>query len=398
MDSYHHRTWVEVNLDNILNNIKRIREITDNQSGIIAVVKADAYGHGAVITAKTISEFVDMFAVSSIDEAMQLRKNGINQEILILGYTPVDYAGHLSDNRLIQTVFSENYAAELFAKAAKTGKKLKIHIKLDTGMNRLGFNVQNEENLEFSIKSVKKINNDFSEFLTLDGIFTHFASSDDINNDFTELQFLRFKDCVKRLSDIGIEFSRKHVCNSAGIINYPNMLMDFVRPGIIIYGLNPNKNTRHIGLLPALEYKTVIAQIHKLNKGETVSYSQTYTAEENRILATIPVGYADGYSRHLSNGGNVLVRGRRTEIVGRVCMDQSIIDITDIPDVKEGDIVTLIGKDKDNEITASEIAERLGTINYEITCLIGKRVPRVYIKDGKTVYYQCDIWNHSEST
>ena len=383
MQQFYHRTWAEVDLDKIENNIKHIQTHLKPETKIIGVIKADAYGHGACATANILDKYVSMFALSSIDEVLQLRKNNINKPMLVLGYTPIELVETLIRNNITQTVFSYDYAEKLYQEAKNYGRKLNIHIKLDTGMTRLGFDTQSQADIDSSARQIIQAYHKFSDFLQFDGLFTHFAISDEPEQDFTNKQFDFFCQMSTRLKREGIPFHNLHVCNSAAIINYPAMHLDMVRPGIILYGLKPDKKTTDIGLSPALSLKTVVSQIHTVKKGATISYGRTYKVNKDTTIATLPIGYADGYSRLMSNGGQVLVNGLRAPIVGRICMDQCMIDITPIKNVKQGDIVTLIGKSGNDEINVEEIADRMGTINYEVTCLIGKRVPRVYMKDGK---------------
>ena len=380
--SYSHRTWAEIDLDKIEKNIEIIKSLLPQKCGVIGVVKADAYGHGAFMISKTLAKHVTYFAVSSLHEALQLRKCGITKDIMILGYTPSENAQSLIDNNITQTIFSYDYAKSLFDKISSG--KLSAHIKLDTGMTRLGYEPFEKAEVEKTIK-------DFSLKIDFTGIFTHFAVSDDTSSDFTDEQFSRFNNTINELASGGINFRYRHVCNSAAIINYPQMHLDLVRPGIILYGLYPDLSTKKIGLEPALSFKTVVAQTHEIKKGTTVSYGRTFKADREMTVATIPVGYADGFSRLLSGDGEVLVNGKRAKIVGRVCMDQTVIDVTGIEGVQIGTTVTLIGRDGDENISIEEIAGRMGTINYEAACLIGKRVPRIYIKNSIPVASECLI-------
>lgn len=385
MENLFNRTWAEVDIDNILHNVKVIRQTLTGNSKIIAVVKADAYGHGAVAVAKALEKETDMFALSSIDEVVQLRNAGVRGEMLILGYTPSQFADVLLKENITQTVFSYDYIRDIYNALGESGRKLKVHVKLDTGMSRLGFDVQSNETRKQTVEQLKRAVDEFSDRLDFEGIFTHFAVSDEPELDFTDIQFERYKKTVDELKENGVGFAMHHVCNSAAVINYPQYHLDRCRPGIILFGMLPDKNTRDIGLRPALSLKAVVSQTRTIDAGMTVSYGRKFTATEKMTLATLPIGYADGYSRLLSNNGEVLIHGKRAKIVGRICMDQCMIDVSDIPDVKRGDEVTIIGRDGDEVISATDIADRMNTINYEITCLIGKRVPRVYIKDGKKI-------------
>ena len=383
MENIFNRTWAEVDIDNILHNVRVIKDTLTGNSKIIAVVKADAYGHGAVAVAKALEKETDMFALSSIDEVVQLRNAGVRGDMLILGYS--QFAKVLQNEKITQTVFSYDYIKDIYDSLDGKGDKLKVHVKLDTGMSRLGFAVQNDEMRKKTVEELFRAVNEFSDRLDFEGIFTHFAVSDEPEQDFTDIQFYRYIKTVEELEEKGVHFSIHHVCNSAAVINYPQYHLDRCRPGIILFGMLPDKHTRDIGLRPALSLKAVVSQTRTIEEGMTVSYGRKFTATKKTTLATLPIGYADGYSRLLSDNGEVLIHGKRAKIVGRICMDQCMIDVSDIPDVKRGDEVTIIGRDGDEVISATDIADRMNTINYEITCLIGKRVPRVYIKDGKKI-------------
>ncbi len=388
---HYRRTWTEIDLDKIKRNLQCIRSLLDPGTAIMGIIKADAYGHGAIPVASELKDDVAMFAVSGLDEAVQLRKGGISNDILILGYTPADSTDELIRLGITQTVFSYEYARKLYTQACKLDKELKVHIKIDTGMSRLGFAAQTRSDALQSEDEILQIISQFGRALHVEGIFTHFAVSDEPEDTFTAMQFERFTGVCKALQDRGIRLKYRHCCNSGAIIDFPHMQLDMVRPGIILYGMQPAKGLRDIGLSPALSLKTVVAQTHRLKKGMSISYGRTYIAQSDMTVATIPIGYADGYPRALSNIGQVLVNGRRANIVGRICMDQCVIDISDIPNVHEGSIVTVIGRDGKETITAEEIADKLGSINYEITCLIGKRVPRVYFKNNTEVDSRCYI-------
>ena len=363
MENLFNRTWAEVDIDNILHNVKVIRQTLTGNSKIIAVVKADAYGHGAVAVAKALEKETDMFALSSIDEVVQLRNAGVRGEMLILGYTPSQFADVLLKENITQTVFSYDYIRDIYNALGESGRKLKVHVKLDTGMSRIGFDVQSNETRKQTVEQLKLAVDEFSDRLDFEGIFTHFAVSDEPELDFTDIQFERYKKTVDELKEKGVGFAMHHVCNSAAVINYPQYHLDRCRPGIILFGMLPDKNTRDIGLRPALSLKAVVSQTRTIDAGMTVSYGRKFTATEKMTLATLPIGYADGYSRLLSNNGEVLIHGKRAKIVGRICMDQCMIDVSDIPDVKRGDEVTIIGRDGDEVISATDIADRMNTIN-----------------------------------
>lgn len=382
MSHFLKRTWAEINLNNINENYKAIRGYVNAQSKIMAIVKADAYGHGVSIIAKELETAgADYFGVSNIEEAMQLRNCGIKKPILILGFTPPEYTAELIKNNITQTVLSFEHAQELSKQAEYIGERLIIHIKIDTGMGRIGYLYNQFENNSQSVEQITKTSK--LNGLEIEGIFTHFAVSDEPQNDFTIKQFDLFMHCIKELNENGIEFKLRHCCNSAGLLNFPHMQLDMVRPGIILYGLLPAAGMKPpIKLLPAMELKTIVSCVKELEKDLPISYGMKYTTTKKTRVATLPVGYADGFARSLSNNAEVIIQGTRAKIVGRVCMDQCMVEVDNIKDVKQGDIVTLIGTDHGEIITMDDVAEKMGTINYEAVCLIGKRVTRVFFKDG----------------
>jgi len=383
LDTYTKRTWAVINLDALKHNLNVVKEMVAGKSKIMAVVKADAYGHGAVPIALRLESLgVDYFAVADLDEAMQLRKGGITTPILILGYTSKDLAGLLTEYNITQTVFSLDYAEGLSKVAEAIGCKLKVHIKLDTGMNRLGFPCQTEESINSTIdllvKACKLPN------LEVEGIFTHFAVSDEPDNPFTLEQLGRFKSVIKLLEQKGIKFLLKHCANSGAVLSFPETYMDMVRPGIMLYGLNPSRLCTCPSLQPVMELKSVIVSVKDLDQDQTVSYGRTFKADTKKKVAAIPLGYADGYPTSMSNKGVVIVKGKKYPIAGRVCMDQLIIDATK-GDLNPGDIVTIIGSENGETISADDIANIQGRLNYEVVCSVAKRVPRIYIEGGKQV-------------
>ncbi|MFT8888294.1 MAG: alanine racemase [Ethanoligenens sp.] len=385
MSDFLKRTWAEVDLDKIEKNYRAIRAYVNPRSKIMTVVKADGYGHGASFAAKTFDEAgADWFAVSNIEEAEQLRLSGIQKPILILGYTPPEFAAELIAKQITQTLFSLDYAQQLSAAAVQAGGTVDVHLKLDTGMSRIGFLYHGEEDTSALLQDAcgaAKLPG-----LRIGGVFTHFAVSDEPGNPFTALQFSRFIHAIELLEEKGVHFALRHCCNSAGLLNYPDMQLDMVRPGIILYGLTPAVGMPlPIQLYPAMSLKTTLFQTKMLAADTPVSYGMTYRTPSERRLGTLPIGYADGYPRSLSGKADVLIRGKRARIVGRVCMDQCMADITDIPEAESGDEVTVIGCDGTQAIPMEEIAAHMGTINYETACLIGKRVPRVFFKGGRQV-------------
>ena len=380
MDYKFNRAWAEVNLDNIAHNVKEIRRITDKKVEIMGVVKADAYGHGVMEVARTLIENgVTRLAVSMLDEAIQLRQNGIEVPILILSYTDPVRSEEIILNDVTQTVFSHDLAEALSEAAVRLKKNVKIHIKIDTGMTRVGFMPGYS-----AVKNVVQISK--LPGIIIEGLFTHFASADETDRSYTYMQFERFMSIVSELNRIGVYIPVKHVCNSAGVIEYPEMHLNMVRPGIALYGMYPSDevNKAKVDLKPAMTLKANIILVKEVEKGTCISYGRIFKTERNSKIATLPIGYADGYTRLLTGKGKVLVNGQLVPIVGKICMDQCMIDVTDVEgDVKVGDEAVLFGSQNGNEIKIEELAEKIGTINYEIACIIGKRIPRVYWKDGK---------------
>ena len=341
----------------------------------MAVVKADGYGHGALEIAKTVEGFDKLFgfAVATAEEADGLRNGGIKKPILILGYTFEEDYVKLIQNQVRFTVYSYEAAENLSKAAKKVGITARIHIKIDTGMSRIGYQVTEE-----SADEIVKIS--ALSGIAIEGIFTHFAKADEADKTFTFEQMRQFHRMTDMLKDRRLSIPIKHCSNSAGIVELPQANMDCVRAGIILYGLWPSDEVKKdsISLKPVMEIKSRIIHIKTLTAGRSISYGGTYCLKEPRKIATVPVGYADGYPRSLSGKGYVLIHGRKAPVLGRVCMDQFMVDVTDIPDVKMLDTVTLLGKDGENSITMEELGELSGRFNYEFACDIGKRVSRIY--------------------
>jgi len=381
------RTWAIVDIDAINNNISAIRSVIKPACKIMSVVKADAYGHGAENISKQLEEKTDYFGVSSIDEALQLRRIGIVKPILILGYTPLECIRLLIENDVIQTVFSSEYAKNIAEIAKNYQKKIKIHLKIDTGMSRLGFSCQTENEQNNSVNDILNIYREFNKYLDFEGIYTHFAIADEQKNNYTKTQFERFISLLNDLKNKNLEFSVRHTCNSAATINFPEMHLDMVRPGLLLYGLYPSQNMKNIGIIPAMQLKSVISQIRTIQQNATVSYGRVYKTSEETVVATLPIGYADGFPRLLSNNAEVLVNGCKCPVIGRICMDQMMINITNIFHATEGQEVTIVGSDGNECINFEELAKNLETINYELICIIGKRVPRIYMQNGKIIGY-----------
>lgn len=386
------RFWAEIDMNATEKNFNIIKGKLSEGTRLCCVVKANAYGHGAVYLSKLYERLgADFFAVSNIEEAMQLRNNGITTPILILGYTPASCASILAENNISQSVFSYSYAKELSKSAAAEGVCVKIHIKLDSGMGRIGFDcIHNTEDMVSSVTEVCEMRG-----LLPEGIFTHFAVADEGADgaEFTKAQYERFINAVKLLEARGVSFKIKHCANSATTFEYPEYHLDMVRVGVVLYGLAPSGKVRGCEeLKPVMSLKSVISMIKEIDEGDTVSYGCTYVANKKTKIATVPVGYADGFWRsNAENGTQMLVRGQRVNIVGRVCMDQLMLDVTGAKGVREGDYITVIGTDKGESITADELAANNRTIGYEMICAIGERVPRFYIKDHEIVFVKDNI-------
>lgn len=375
------RVLAIVDLDAIASNIKNIRAKVDKNSGIIGIIKADAYGHGSVETAKVLLDNgADWLAVAVVDEGLNLRKNGITAPILLLGYTPELRLNDVINNGFIQTVYSYDTAKKLSDAASALGKKAVIHIKIDTGMGRIGYRV-NEESADEIVKISKLPNID------VNGMFTHFSTADEADKAYTLEQYNKFVKMNDMLEERGLHIPVKHAANSSAIMDFDNMMFNMVRPGIILYGAYPSDEVKkeNLSLSPAMSIKTHVSYVKDVNEGDSISYGRKYIAPSKRRIATIPVGYADGFIRAYSKGGKVLVRGEYAPIVGRICMDQFMVDVTDIDGVEVNDEVVLMGRQGDKEITADFIASVLDTINYEVFCTLSKRVPRQYIQNGKIV-------------
>lgn len=373
-----HRTWAEIDIDALVHNFKLIKQNSDGAK-LMAVVKANAYGHSVYDVAPVLQELgADSFAVSNIDEALQLRDAGIKMPILVLGYTPTEMAEILYENNISQCVYSLEYATSLSQKATEKNLNIKIHIKLDTGMSRLGFNCKTN-NLSGISEALSAA---MLEGFELEGIFTHFALSDrKQNNDrgFTNAQYSRFIKAVNIFKQNGLSPELIHCCNSAALLKDKDKQLSMCRPGIILYGLEPSNIPEFKkGLIPVMTLKSVVSMVKQIEKGDTVSYGRTFKAKKKMSIATVAAGYADGYPRNLSNKAYVLINGKKANILGRVCMDQLCVDVTNIPEVQMGDEVILFGK----ELSVNELAEICHTINYEIVCGISPRVPRI-IKGGQ---------------
>lgn len=387
MNKFLKRTWAEIDLDAISSNFKLIRNRVNKNSKVMCILKADAYGHGATVLAKLYEDLgADWFAVSNLEEALQLRNAMITKPILILGFTPANMAKVLSSFNISQAVFTKEYAKDLSDQALKDKCKVNAHIKLDTGMSRIGFFFQDKIRDKKSLEDIREIKN--FEGLNIEGMFTHFAKSDEEGQgeEFTRKQYENFLYATQFLKENGVDIPLKHCSNSAAILNYPEMNMDMVRAGLILYGFYPSDyNLSDIKLKPAIQLKTVISQIKEVEPNTAISYGGTFVTKRKTKIATVPIGYADGYLRCLSEKAYMLINGQKAPVVGRICMDQLMLDVTDIKDIDKDSEVVVFGKSGKNEISVDELSAMMGTINYELLCLLSKRIPRVYLKNKETV-------------
>lgn len=369
-DLKQNRAWIEINLDNLENNIKQIKNIISSQTKIMAVVKANAYGHGMIEISKKLNQIgITDFAVATLDEGITLREAGIKGNILILGYTNFNNIDYLLKYNLIQTIVDYEYAKRINQMDLK--EKLKVHIKINTGMNRIGESYKNIDRL-IDIYQMQNL-----EIL---GTYSHFCVSDSLKGDdklFTNKQITNFFETVKKLQNLGYDTGKIHIQASYGILNYPELNCDYVRPGIIMYGVysDESENTKtKINLKPVLSLKSRITSIKEITQGESVSYGRIFKADKTMKIATVGIGYADGYPRNLSGKkAKVLVNENYVNIIGRICMDQLVIDVSNLSKIEDGDIVTLIGEER--QIKAEEVAQKADTITNELLSRLGKRLP-----------------------
>lgn len=379
---YLKRTWADISLDNLNHNYQALRAKVPSGCRFLGVVKADAYGHGAVPVSRHLTELgAEYLAVSNIEEAAQLRYGGIRGPILILGYTPVRFAEELSKMGLRQEVHSLEYARSLNEQLKGLRRRLHVHIKLDTGMSRLGFFAYDHPQTVDEIQEVAEMEN-----LHIEGIFTHFPVADSIDGadaNFTRTQFERFTAMLSALEGVGVKPEIRHCCNSGASILYPEYAMDMIRPGIATYGVLPSGDLRgRINLKPVMSLRSTIFQIRDFEPNITVSYGRTYTTEQTERIAVVGIGYADGLPRSFSNNISFLLHGKRVPQIGRICMDMCMIDVSGVTDAKVGDAVTVFGEDGSERIEVDSLSGRLNTIPYEILCGINKRIPRIYM-DGE---------------
>ncbi len=375
------RTWAEVDLDAIAHNIKEIRKITNPDAQIMAVVKADAYGHGFLEVTRTLLENgADRLAVAMLQEGKQLRSRGVTVPILVLGALGGETAEDLINFDITPSVFSYDFAKALSYEAERKEKVVKIHIKIDTGMSRIGFLAgDNDEEIVDEIFKISKL-----PYIEIEGIFSHFAASDEADKTYTLLQFERFMNVCQALEERGVRIPIKHICNSAGIMMYPEMHLDMVRPGVILYGMYPSDEVdkSKLHLVSAMTLKSTVTHVKEVPAGRGVSYGREYITDRRTKIATVPIGYADGYLRKLAREGKMIVNGVKVPIIGRICMDQCMIDVTNVHNIDKGDEVIIFGREG---VTIDDLARWLDTINYEVSCVIGKRIPRIYTKNGEAV-------------
>ena len=367
------RTYAIIHIDAIRENIMEARRKIGDNTKIMAIVKADAYGHGAIQVSKAIKDIVDGFAVATVREALELRENGIENMILVLGYVCRAEYEAVIHNNITFAMLTEEMANEVSQCAVQLNMTAKCHIKINTGMNRIGF--PDSEASVNEIERVYKLPN-----LDCEGVFMHFATADSKDKTFSHTQFNRFMGLLGELEKRGVTFKIRHCCNSAAIVDMPEYALDMIREGIILYGLHPSDEMQNeINYHPAMELKSHVIFVKELPAGEGISYGRTYVTHRPTKVATVAIGYADGYPRSLSSKGYVLIRGHKAPILGRICMDQMMVDVTDIEDVQVEDIVTIVGRDGDEFITVEELAELSGKFNYEFVCGISQRVERKYV-------------------
>ncbi|MBS4980323.1 MAG: alanine racemase [Lachnospiraceae bacterium] len=374
------RVYAKIDLDAVAWNMEQMKKNLKEGTEMVAVIKTDGYGHGAVQVAAMLEsyDYVWGYAVATLDEAVVLRAAEIQKPILVLGCIFPDQYPEMLEHEIRMNVYTKEMAEAISALAVEKGEQAYVHIKLDTGMARLGFPVE-ESSIE-EIKEIAALPN-----LVLEGVFTHFAKADEKDKTFTEMQLERFEWMTRKLKEQGITFPYIHASNSAGIIDIRKADYNLVRAGIAIYGLYPSEEVdkQTVQLKPALSLKSHIAFVKDIPAGTPVSYGGDFVSEHPMRIATIPIGYGDGYPRSLSDTGYVLIRGKKAPIIGRICMDQFMVDVSDIPEAKFGDKVTLIGRDQEEYLPVEKLSELSGRFNYEFVCDLGKRIPRVYMQNGK---------------
>lgn len=374
------RCYAEINLDAIYKNVCTMKERLNQDTGVILVIKTDGYGHGAVPIAKALDDLCYGYAVATAYEGMNLRRHDLKKPIFLLGYTDESTYEMVIKEEMIPAIFSLDMAEKLAKYAKRLKKEVKINIAVDTGMSRIGYIPTKEAADE--ILQISRL-----PYIKIESVFTHFAKADYLDKSFANQQLKEFVAFISCLESKGIKIPIHQCANSAAMMEMPQTGMSLSRAGIAMYGLYPSEemSRENMKLYPALSLYSHVVYVKTIEKGRGISYGQTYIAENEMKIATIPVGYGDGYQRNLSNKGYVIIKGKKCRIVGRVCMDQFMVDVTEIKDVKVGDKVTLIGTEGNETITVDELAALAGTFNYEFVCDLGKRIPRIYIKDGEIV-------------
>ena len=379
------RTWADISLDNLEHNYRTLREHVGKGPRFLGVVKADSYGHGAVQVSRTLEELgAEYLAVSNLEEAIQLRRGGVGLPVLILGYTPPEYAPDEAEMSITQEVHGLQYAKDLNKALEGTGRKLTVHLKIDTGMTRLGFFADQPEQTLAALVEVAQLPN-----LYIEGVFMHFCVADSRAEEdvsFTKLQYKRFMDMLSAMEGAGIKPEIRHCCNSGAAILYPEFALDMVRPGIITYGNAPSEELEGaISLRPMMSLHSMIAQVRTVPAGTDISYGRLYRTARDTRVAVLPIGYADGLSRLLTGKASFYLRGKLVPVIGRICMDMCMLDVSEVPDAKPGDIVTIFGYDDDGTLVPCErLAAAQGTINYELLCQISKRIPRICHRGAET--------------
>ncbi len=365
-------SWVEIRLDNIVHNVEEIKKFIGPDVRLIAVVKANGYGHGGVAASwAALKGGADMLGVGSPQEGAELRKAGVTEDILVLGGAFPDQLDLVVSYDLIQGVYEKDILFELDKLAQKAGKPIRIHLKVDTGMGRLGFRPEEMVDIWKLILNLKGIK--------VEGVFSHFATSAPLDREYSNFQIRRFQKLRNQFHNMEIHIPLWHISNSGGIVNLPEACFNMVRSGLLVYGLYPSdKKTSSLNIIPALTWKSRIVSLKRLHKGESVSYGRSWIAKKDELIGVIPLGYHDGYDRKLTNRGEVLVRNKRVKIIGDICMDNMMVLLTDIPDVRVGDEVVLIGRMGQESISPHDVANWSQTISYEVLCRIGRRVPRIY--------------------
>ena len=372
------RIQAVINLDNIRHNVSAMKSLVDENKKMLAVIKADAYGHGAVEVGRALDDLADYYAVAFLDEGIELRKAGIDKPILILGYTdPSDYMDLMRWD-IRPAMYDVDEAQQLSDDAVSMGKRAKIHIKVDTGMGRIGFTCDDD-----GVDNIEKIWK--MPGIEIEGIFTHYAKADEYDKTAANGQLEKFRWINDRLAERGIHIPVRHISNSAGIMEMDNSDFDMVRSGIVTYGMYPSEEVDKsiADLRPAMSLTSKVIFVKDVKAGTGIGYGWSYIADHDIKVATVSAGYADGYPRAQSNKGRVIIHGQYAPIIGRVCMDQFMVDVSHIDGVKVRDDVILIGRDGDKEISVEEVAEPANSFNYELVCNIGRRVPRVYVRDGR---------------